>query len=82
MHKLLTSLTAATALAFLVSSAQAECSGHDVTASSQQTQEDVAMSTYDGAVASVSTEEEDKRAEASAEPVCAEGDKSCGDATE
>jgi hypothetical protein len=81
MHKLLTSLAAASAVALLASSAQAACSGHSVTASSQQVEEGVAMSTYDGAATPASTEVEEKAAEASAEPVCAEGDKNCADAT-
>lgn len=81
MHKLLTSLAAASALALLASSAQAACNGHSVTASSQQVEEGVAMSTYDGANAPTSAEVEEKAAEAKAEPVCADGDKTCDPAT-
>ena len=77
MQKLLTSLAAASALALLASSAQAACSGHDVTATSQKAEESVAMSTYDGAAKSTQSEEVEKSAEANAEPACAEGDKSC-----
>jgi hypothetical protein len=82
MHKVLTSLAAVSALALLASSAQAACNGHSVTASSQQVEEGVAMSTYDGATAPVPAEVDEKAAQAKAEPVCAEGDKTCNAGTE
>lgn len=81
MQKLLTGLAAVSALAMLATSAQAACSGHDVTASSQQVEKVVAMSTYDGATTPVSGELEGKAADATAQPVCAEGDKDCDAAT-
>ena len=79
MQKLLTGIAAAAALAFFASAAQADCSGHNVTASSER-QEGVAMSTYDGATVPPVAKVE-KTAEATV-PVCAEGDKDCAAATE
>ncbi len=80
MKKLLTGFTAAAAVALFASAAQADCSGHDVTASSERP-ESVAMSTYDGPALPPAAEESEKSAQA-AVPVCAEGDKDCSPATE
>jgi hypothetical protein len=78
MHKLITGLAAATALALSASAAYADCSGHNVTASSEPT-ETVTMSTYDGSAVPPTVETE-KTAEATTS-VCAEGDKDCAAAT-
>ena len=58
MQKLLTSLAASAALALFVSSAQAECAYHNqhVTASADQSDQTVAMSTYDPAAVVVAEE--------------------------
>jgi hypothetical protein len=84
MQKLLTSLAAASVLAFLASAAQADCSGdHNVTASADQGQRAVAMSTHDGALPPPQiTEDDDATTEAAATPVCAEGEKDCVPASE
>jgi hypothetical protein len=75
MHKLLTALTAAAAMGFCVSVAQADCyGGHNVTASTDQTQQSVAMSTYDGPIPTTVRDDASKPAAAAA---CAEGDKDC-----
>ena len=80
MHKLLTGFTVATALALFASAAQAECAGHNVTAS-KAPKDNVAMGTYDGVTTPPVAAETEKQAEA-APPVCAEGDKDCAPATE
>lgn len=82
MPKLLTGLAAAAALA-LMSSAGFACDYHKshVTAAAPQTQEGVAMSTYDGATALPVTADEDRIAKTATAPVtnsvCAEGDEDC-----
>lgn len=81
MHKLLTALAAASALALYATAAQAECPGnHNVTASTAPSQEAVSMSTYDGAPPQPVVQDEAASAEA-ATPVCAEGDKDCAAGT-
>lgn len=80
MRTILTSLAATSALALFATAASAECySGHKaVTASADQAQESVAMSTYDGTPPAVDTE---AKAEAAAVPApCAEGE-ACKDGT-
>jgi hypothetical protein len=79
MTRLLTGLATAAALALSAASAQAACDGHNVTASSEKPQESVAISTYDGAAAPVTTEE--TKDAVVAETVCAEGDVDCDAAT-
>ncbi len=79
MHKLLTGLAAAAALA-LMSSAGFACDYHKshVTAEAPQTQEGVAMSTYDGDAAPPVATEEEKTAKVSVGiSVCSDGDTDC-----
>ena len=78
MQKLLTSLAASFALALFVSSAQAECAYHNqhVTASADQSDQTVAMSTYDPAPVVV-TEETPQ----AAVPECPADAKDCVPAT-
>ena len=80
MRTILTSLAATSALAIFATAASAECySGHKaVTASADQAQVSVAMSTYDGTPPAIETE---AKAEATSVPApCAEGEV-CEDAT-
>lgn len=87
MHKLLTGVAAAAALA-LMSSAGLACDYHKnhVTAEAPQAQQGVAMSTYDGATAPPVTAEADGTAKAATASVtisvCAAGDEDCAAASE
>ena len=80
MQKLLTGFAAAAALVLLVSAGQA-CDWHKshVTASTQTTQESVAMSAYDGDTTPPTVEEE---AMVEAAPQCADGQAECQPADE
>jgi len=81
MQKLLTSLAASAALALFLSSAQAECAYHNqhVTASADQSDQTVAMSTYDPAQTPVVVAEETPQA---ALPECPADAKDCVPAAE
>ena len=87
MPKLLTGLAAAAAVA-LMSSAGLACDYHKshVTAEAPQTQEGVAMSTYDGATSPLATADEERTAKtataAVTNSVCAEGDEDCASDSE
>jgi hypothetical protein len=80
MRTILTSLAATSLLALSATAASAECySGHKaVTASADQAQVSVAMSTYDGIPPAIETEAKAEATSVSAP--CAEGEV-CGDAT-
>ena len=74
MRTILTSLAVTSALAIFATAAHAECySGHKaVTASADQAQENVAISTYDGTPTAIEAE---AKAEAAKVPApCAEGE--------
>jgi len=80
MRTTISTLAATSALALLATAASAECySGHKaVSASADQAQESVAISTYDGTPPAIETE---AKAEATSVPApCAEGE-ACEDAT-
>ena len=78
MQKLLTGLAAASTVVFLASAAQADCVGdHNVTASADQSQQAVAMSTHDGALVPPPVVEDQGAMEAAATPVCSEDEKDC-----
>ena len=84
MQKLLTGLAAASTLVFFASAAQAACDWHqsDVTASADQSQQAVAMSTHDGAPVPPPVVEDEGATEAAATPVCSEDEKDCVPASE
>ena len=82
MQKTFVSLAALAAFGLAASAARADCSGHNVTASSKPAQETVAMSTYDGAISPVIVEDSKTATEASAEKACAEGETICESGTE
>ena len=79
MQKLLTSLAASAALALFVSSAQAECAYHNqhVTASADQSDQMVALSTYDPVPVVVA-----EQTPQAALPECPADAKDCVPATE
>jgi hypothetical protein len=83
MQKLLTGLAAASVLALLASAAQAACDWHQsVTASADQSQQAVAMSTHDGAPVPPPVVEDQGATEAAATPVCSEDEEECVPASE
>jgi hypothetical protein len=83
MQKLLTGLAAASVLALLASAAQA-CDWHqsDVSASADQSQQAVAMSTHDGASVPPPVVEDQAATEAAVTPVCSEDEEDCVPASE
>jgi ABC-type sugar transport system substrate-binding protein len=81
MRKAVTTITAAAALALFASGAFADCSSnHNVTAS-KDSQQTIAMSTYDGPVLQPTVKAPKDEAKAAVPKVCAEGEKDCQAAT-
>lgn len=81
MQKLLAGLALASVIGVLGPAAQAECVGnHNVTASSEKSEPQVAISTYDGSTVQPVVEEPAKPVEAVA--TCPAGEKDCTPGTE